>query len=545
MTAVEAIGDRVRQFNRRQTAKRKETPEACKTAGVYYTPPQLVDSLVRSAVGRAARQGRNAVRVLDPACGSGAILVGAYDFLLKRARRRLTLVQRQTILLEGVFGVDIDAEAVEIAKLSLLLKMLEDATAATPEEAAVCRRKTLAALAANIKCGNALVAPDFFQGRNEEPSAKPIHLFDWNDPAAGFGEILSGGGFDAVVGNPPYIDSERMTRRLKPIREYCARTYSVARGNWDIFCVFAEKAIQLCRRGGTVSLIVPNKLASAEYAAGVRRLLAVENRLLSLCDCSAAAVFPVGVYPLVFTVAKERPRPDRATVRCQRIRLSHGGEIRCGQSRRVPYRRFLAEPGRPWELFGGADEAAVVEKMRAFPPLDSTATVLGAATVAEAYRLQDFLQSSPVPRQLRVVNSGTIDRYRDLWSGKPLRYLGGSYLRPVVAAADLRRLSAKRLAQAQTAKIIVAGMTRRLECMFDPKGRVLAAKSTSIVLPRMNAKHLLGILNSKAASFYFSAVFGGNRLAGGYLRIGPPQLRRLPIPVPDCSRREDRRLCAS
>lgn len=84
MTAVEAIGDRVRQFNRRQTAKRKETPEACKTAGVYYTPPQLVDSLVRSAVGRAARQGRNAVRVLDPACGSGAILVGAYDFLLKR-----------------------------------------------------------------------------------------------------------------------------------------------------------------------------------------------------------------------------------------------------------------------------------------------------------------------------------------------------------------------------------------------------------------------------------------------------------------------------
>ena len=161
MTAVEAIGERVRQFNRRQAANRRDTPEACKTGGVYYTPPELVDFIVRSAVGRAARRRGDAIRVLDPACGSGAILVGAYNFLLKRAGRRLTLAQRQTILLEGVFGVDIDPEAVEVAKLALLLKMLED-TAATAGEAAACRRKTLAALAANIKCGNALVGPDFF-----------------------------------------------------------------------------------------------------------------------------------------------------------------------------------------------------------------------------------------------------------------------------------------------------------------------------------------------------------------------------------------------
>ena len=342
-----------------------------------------------------------------------------------------------------------------------------------------------------------------------------------------------------MVGNPPYIDSERMTSRLKPMREYCSRTYCVARGNWDIFCVFAEKAVQLCRRGGTVSLVVPNKLASAEYAAGVRRLLAIENRLLGLRDYSRAAVFSVGVYPLVFTVAKERPRPDRATVVC----MSAGG-----QSRRLPYRRFFAEPGRPWEFFGGADEAAVIERMRAFPPLDSAATVLGAATVAEAYRLQAVLQSfeqeSPGREQFRVVNSGTIDRYRDLWSEKSLRYLGRSYARPVVAAADLDRLSAKRLAQARTTKIIVAGMTRRLECTIDPEGRVLAGKSTSIVLPRVEAMLLLGILNSKAASFYFSTVFGGNWLAGGYLRVGPPQLKRLPIPVLDSSRREDRRIYA-
>ena len=170
MTAVETIGDRVRQFNRRQAANRKETPEACKTAGVYYTPPELVDAIVRGALGRAARQGRKAIRVLDPACGSGAILVGAYDCLLRRTGRRLTLAQRQTILLEGVFGVDIDAEAVEIARLSLLLKMLESTPAATPEGAAVCREKTLAALAANIKCGNALIGPDFYEDTGDCPN---------------------------------------------------------------------------------------------------------------------------------------------------------------------------------------------------------------------------------------------------------------------------------------------------------------------------------------------------------------------------------------
>ena len=460
--------------------------------------------IVRSAVGRAARQGRDAIRVLDPACGSGAIFVGAYDFLLQRAGRRLTLAQRQTILLEGVFGVDIDAEAVEVAKLSLLLKMLEDTPTATPKEAAICRRKTLAALAANVKCGNALVGPDFFQGRglsHFRPTKTGLPLRRPGRRTAGnptFRLERPGGRFR----RNPRRRRIRRGRRQSALHRLRADDQPPEADprvlHADLFRRPGKLGHLLRLRGkGDATLpprrnglaVVPNKLASAEYAAGVRRLLAVENRLLSLRDYSAAAIFPVGVYPLVFTVVKERPRPDRATVLCA---VSGGAESpvavpslfrRAGPAVGTPRRRRRGGGDRKnagVSAVGlGGDRFGSGHRRRGLSACKSS---------CESFRGT----ASPAADRFRVVNSGTIDRYRDLWSEKPLRYLGGSYARPVVAAADLGRLSAKRLAQARTAKIIVAGMTRRLECTVDLEGRVLAAKSTSIVLPRVDARHLLG-----------------------------------------------------
>jgi hypothetical protein len=170
------------------------------------------------------------------------------------------------------------------------------------------------------------------------------------------------------------------------------------------------------------------------------------------------------------------------------------------------------------------------------------ASVLGAATVAEAYQMQGLISEGgeEEPAAVHVVNSGTIDRYRDRWGEKRLRYLGRTYACPVIAGADLARLPAKRRSQALTPKIIVAGMARRLECMIDREGRLLAGKSTALVFPRLDACYLLAVLNSKAVSYFYSAVFGGNKLQGGYLRIGPPQLRKVPVPVLDLSRPRDK-----
>ena len=164
--------------------------------------------------------------------------------------------------------------------------------------------------------------------------------------------------------------------------------------------------------------------------------------------------------------------------------------------------------------------------------------MLGAATVSEAYEIQHLVSAGGTEGGLR--DSSHQQRHdrplqRPLVQ-KELRYLGKSYGRPVVTEANMNRLPAKRRSQSLTPKIVVAGMTKRLECTLDRDGAILAAKSTSIAFSeRIDLRYLLGILNSKLVSFFYSSVFGGNKLQGGYLRIGPPQLRSIPVPVTDVS----------
>ena len=114
-----------------------------------------------------------------------------------------------------------------------------------------------------------------------------------------------------------------------------------------------------------------------------------------------------------------------------------------------------------------------------------------------------------------------------------MRYLGNSYVQPVLPHGAAGRLPPVRLRQARTPKIIVAGMTRALECVADLAGALLPAKSTTVIESDADLCWLLGILNSRLMGFYYLSVYGGDRLHGGYLRIGPPQLRNLPVPEYD------------
>jgi N-6 DNA Methylase/TaqI-like C-terminal specificity domain len=430
---------------------------AKKMGGAYYTPPSLVDFVVKNTVGQV----EGLPTIADPACGGGFFLVAAYQALLEeRSERAITTAERKQILLDCIYGVDIDPQAVIVTQVSLLLKFLEaDPQAELPD------------LGGNIQCGNSVID------------------FDWE-------QACIPNEFDIILGNPPYVDSEWMTQYLPEWRRYCTSHYKSATGNWDLFCVFIEKSLMLCRTGGLVSLVVPNKLASADYAAGVRSLLATESRVLLIQDYSQSAVFKAAVYPLVFVARKEA-----------------GGE----------------ETGETWAIASTPQQADLLHRLRAeFPQLGAIAQVNGAATVAEAYEIQNLIREDP-GGELRMVNSGTIDRYCFLWGKKPMRYLGQSYWYPVIGEGE--RLPIKRLQQARQPKIIVSGMTQRLECALDEQGSVLPGKSTSIILPFPDCDlyYLLGILNSRLLSFYFKGYFGGNSLHGGYLRIGSPQIRQMPI----------------
>ncbi len=198
-------------------AKVEEKPEVRKAGGVYYTPTYIVDYIVQQTVGKllegkrpGPQGGVSKLRILDPACGSGSFLIGAYQYLLDWHRDqyladgperwasgrtprifqsrhgdwRLTTDERKRILLNNIYGVDIDPQAVEVTKLSLLLKVLEGEDEQTlGQQLALFPERALPDLASNIKCGNSLIGPDFYDGRQlallDEDEALRINVFDW------------------------------------------------------------------------------------------------------------------------------------------------------------------------------------------------------------------------------------------------------------------------------------------------------------------------------------------------------------------------------
>ncbi|NJN86386.1 MAG: hypothetical protein HC881_08850 [Leptolyngbyaceae cyanobacterium SL_7_1] len=248
--------------------------------------------------------------------------------------------------------------------------------------------------------------------------------------------------------------------------------------------------------------------------------------MLSLHDYSTVRVFGASVYPLIYTARKTAPNAA-TSVYYQRMRDIHTVAVEYP----IAYKR-LHHP-HPWVLVSETMGALVDRLQRDFPSLASMAEVWGAATVGEAYTLQAQIQecAQPQPSDLKLVNSGTIDRYTFHWDDKPVRYLGKSYRHPIVSSDALMTLSAKRHWQATQPKLLVSGMSQRLEVAIDPIGTILAGKSTVVIFSPIDLRYLLGILNSHLVTLFFTTTFQGNRLQGGYLRVGAPQIRQIPIPL--------------
>jgi len=287
-------------------AKVEEKPEVRKAGGVYYTPAYIVDYIVRGTVGKLLEgktpQQAAKLRVLDPACGSGSFLIGAYQHLLdwhrdryvaddpeKHARGRatklyrgaagewrLTSAEKKRILLANIYGVDIDPQAVEVTKLSLLLKVLEGESKETVNnQLRFFHQRALPDLGGNVTCGNSLIGPDFYDERQmsllEEEERYRINVFDWG---AEFPDVLKSrsGGFDAVVGNPPYVllqDAFRDDEQL----QYFRSKFAVASYKLDTYHLFMERAVRLTRAGGRCAMITPANFLTNNHLHGLRRLL--------------------------------------------------------------------------------------------------------------------------------------------------------------------------------------------------------------------------------------------------------------------------------
>jgi hypothetical protein len=315
----------------------EEKPEVRKAGGVYYTPRYIVDYIVEQTVGKlvadVAPEKTLNLRILDPACGSGSFLIRAFERMCEHWQTRLThelppkdqkeartawakknrklcwvdvetgdvhlsVDLKRRILTQNVYGVDLDSAAVEVTQLSLYLKMLEDENRTTLERERELFAETVALLPPlqnNIKCGNSLIASDFSMMPED---LVRVHAFDW---PVQFAAIMKAGGFDAVIGNPPYI-------RIQGFPEdqvaYFVNNYRAATGNYDIYVNFVERGLNLLSKSGRLGMILPNKFFRTDYGLGLRKTLSDHSAVAAIVDFGAEQVFEATTYTCLLFLSR-------------------------------------------------------------------------------------------------------------------------------------------------------------------------------------------------------------------------------------------------
>ncbi|NUN08965.1 MAG: N-6 DNA methylase [Ignavibacteriaceae bacterium] len=319
--SVEILGSAYEQFlgktiriSGAHRAKIEEKPEVRKAGGVYYTPQYIVDYIVKNTVGKLIEGKTPAeiekIKIVDPACGSGSFLLGAYDYLLSYHREYynshpaagskkdnplnpdgfLTSAVKKRILINNIFGVDIDANAVEVTKLSLLLKCLEGETEASiSTQLSLWNDRVLPTLDDNIKSGNSLIDTDFYDQQLDFGEIHKIKAFNWQKS---FPSVFAQGGFDAVIGNPPYVKIQNMNLQSTEIIKYYQKTFQTAASkNYDLYVLFIEKSSALLNPSGVLGFIVPNKFFVTDYGVHLRKLLSRKRIVSQINDFNDFQVF--------------------------------------------------------------------------------------------------------------------------------------------------------------------------------------------------------------------------------------------------------------
>ncbi len=363
-------------------AKIEEKPEVRKAGGVYYTPEYVVEYIVKNTAGKLV-EGKtpeevSKITIVDPACGSGSFLIGAYQFLMDWHKNyytsngkpskgnksnpltpdgNLTTAEKKRILLNNIYGVDIDIIAVEVTKLSLLLKCMEGETEASiATQLSLFKERVLPTLDNNIKDGNSLVDTDFYAGELELGFEKKIKPFNWqrafpevcniktkpiteptpkeklikalinsvetekelDNTLKGFLNTLEdpklsyglNSGFDIVIGNPPYGAEFSDEVKSYFLQKFRSQNYQL-----DSYLIFLEQSItRILKPKGKFGMIIPNPWLTNLFQKNGRRFI-FENTVVDEIVHFKQPVFPkVTVDTEIVLLTKTQPSNNRIQI---------------------------------------------------------------------------------------------------------------------------------------------------------------------------------------------------------------------------------------
>ncbi len=531
-------------------AKVEEKPEVKKAGGVYYTPTYIVDYIVEHTVGEALKEAKTPnkagkLRILDPACGSGSFLLGAYQYLLnwhldyysshspKKHTKgkepaivqvgekdwRLSTFERKRILQNNIYGVDIDAQAVEVTKLNLLLKCMEGETSETVDsQLRLTHERVLPNIDDNIKCGNSLIGPDYYEGRQQrmfdEDEMRRVNAFDWQ---AEFEEIMAAGGFDCVIGNPPY---GRVTEEV--LKSYFEGSFDASEGRLDMYELFVQRGLQLCREGGLFGYIVPSPVLTNLYGRKLRHDVLLKHSIEEITNFSMD-VFPD---PTIHTciIVVRRQAPTRQHVRVRKG-VTAVGELEEQYDYQVAQETLGKGPNATFDIFIDPMTRSVLQKLSArAQPLGNVCFIRQCIKTGNDPVYVKRFERRPGDPWKPTLRGKSISRYATLQTDLYVQY--GPWL-----ARNWKNTSFY-----ETPKIGIRETGRRLVATLDAEHRYFLS-SLYAIYPRSDAephslRYLLGLLNSTLAT-YVMKVVALELTRGAFTKLRTNQLARLPMRVID------------
>lgn len=300
------------EFNKGKLIE-KIKPEYSKTNGVVSTPQFLVQDLIKRTIVKSELLSCDIdkileIKILDFACGSGAFIVELFDYMqsiliekyslheddnfkeyfhISNGRIAMTITGKRKLISSCIYGIDIDAEAVEVARMSLALKIIDDLLDYEDYQSlGVHGYQILNKVGENIEHGNTLVSDDILkicpQIKNEShlKQLEVLNIFNWGED--GFCDIFNlKDGFDYIIGNPPYVEAKHMTQDIPVMHEYLKKKYkSAEKGKIDLLIPFIERGISLLNSKGRLGVIIQNRFFKNEYGEGIRELIS-SNKMLS------------------------------------------------------------------------------------------------------------------------------------------------------------------------------------------------------------------------------------------------------------------------
>jgi type I restriction-modification system DNA methylase subunit len=547
-------------------ARVEPKPEVRKAGGVYYTPEYIVRYIVENTVGKLiANKTPDQIaemRFADIACGSGSFLLGVFELLLtyhgqyyndnpKKARKGdcvvhdgklyLSLRRKREILLNNIFGVDVDTQAFEVCQLSLYLRLLKDETTGSTHQhllefAHVAQmKKLLPDLSKNIICGNSLIGTDVLDGQLFLTEERKLNPMDYEDA---FPEVMKRGGFDAIVGNPPYVQIENIPQIEK---DYFVGRYGEdgkLGKRYDIYQVFVLRALALLKSHGRFGYILPNTFLMGQSYRMLRKNICEMTCVEECVDLPQGIFKRVTVDNVLLFVEREQDAKKRASHHIQINKLRPKSDKTRVATRNwdetfiIKQASLAATDDYRLNVHTNPQQAILFRK------IEDVSVQLGEVTESsqgiilyrtEADAEEDlYTGTQRLAGWKKLLRGRNIGRFENKWGGEYVSYGPWLWCQRDEKFFDEPKI----LLQAMRNK----SLARRLVATYDDEKYYNAHNLDNIIAKqdsKYDLRYILGCFNSTLLNYWYKAHFPN-------VNINPNDFRRLPIRLIDFADANDR-----